>query len=96
MAIAEGDYATYWRERAACLRMDPDLFFPVGNSGLMLQQIEEAKAVCGRCAVVEQCLACAMELRQVDGIWGGTTASERRAMYRRAGRREKNTVTSAA
>jgi WhiB family redox-sensing transcriptional regulator len=95
MAIAEGDYATYWRERAACLRMDPDLFFPVGNSGLMLQQIEEVKAVCGRCPVVEQCLACAMELGQVDGIWAGTTASERRAMYRRAGRREKSTVTSA-
>jgi len=96
MASAQGDYATYWRERAACLRVDPDLFFPVGNSGLTLKQIEEAKAVCGRCPVLEQCLACAMKLGQVDGIWGGTTESERRAMYRRAARREKDMVTAAA
>ncbi|MFJ8027885.1 WhiB family transcriptional regulator [Streptomyces sp. NPDC096311] len=86
----------YWRERAACLRADPDLFFPVGNSGPALVQIDEAKAVCGRCPVAQQCLSWAVEAGQVDGIWGGMTESERRAVSRRKVRRTKDTVVTAA
>ncbi|MGW5480347.1 WhiB family transcriptional regulator [Streptomyces sp. NPDC004008] len=71
-----------WRERAECLRVDPDLFFPISNSGLTLLQIDEAKAVCGRCPVVEQCLDWAVETGQADGIWGGLTEGERRALRR--------------
>ncbi|MBK6016306.1 WhiB family transcriptional regulator [Streptomyces sp. MBT53] len=70
----------HWRERAACLHVDPDLFFPISNSGLTLLQIDEAKAVCGRCPVADQCLEWAMRVGQPDGIWGGTTERERRAM----------------
>ncbi|MEU2495026.1 WhiB family transcriptional regulator [Streptomyces sp. NPDC007883] len=36
-----------------------------------------------RCPVVEQCLDWAVERGPVDGIWGGTTESERRAISRR-------------
>jgi len=46
-----------WRDRAACLDVDPELFFPLGNSDPALRQIEEAKAVCRRCAVVETWLS---------------------------------------
>ena len=42
-----------WRHRAACRDEDPELFFPIGNTGPALLQIEEAKAVCRRCAVME-------------------------------------------
>ena len=35
-----------WRHRAACLDEDPELFFPIGNTGPALLQIEEAKQVC--------------------------------------------------
>ncbi|MEU2159899.1 WhiB family transcriptional regulator [Streptomyces chengbuensis] len=74
-----------WRLDATCLGEDPDLFFPIGigNSGPTLLQTAEAKAVCRRCPVVEQCLDWAVERGPVDGIWGGTTESERRAISRR-------------
>ena len=45
-----------WRSRAACLDKDPELFFPVGNTGPALLQIEEAKSVCRRCPVMDTCL----------------------------------------
>ncbi|WP_128381525.1 WhiB family transcriptional regulator [Streptomyces cavernae] len=96
MAAERGDYATYWRERAACLRVDPDLFFPLGNGRLTLAQIYEAKAVCGRCPVVEQCLNWAVQVGQVEGVWGGTTESERRAMRRCRARQVNGTVATAA
>ena len=46
-----------WRHRAACRDEDPELFFPIGNTGPALLQIEEAKEVCRRCPVIEP--ACA-------------------------------------
>ena len=72
-----------WRDRAACLGVDPELFFPIGTTGPALVQIEEAKVVCGRCEVVEPCLSWAVESRQEDGVWGGLSADERRAVKRR-------------
>ena len=40
-----------WRHKAACRDEDPELFFPIGNTGPALLQIEEAKQVCRRCDV---------------------------------------------
>jgi WhiB family redox-sensing transcriptional regulator len=49
-------------------------------------QIEEAKAVCRRCSVVDTCLAWALESGQDAGVWGGLSEDERRALKRRNAR----------
>ena len=75
-----------WRHRAACRDEDPELFFPIGTPGPALLQIEEAKAVCRRCDVREQCLQWALETGQDAGVWGGLSEDERRALKRRRAR----------
>jgi WhiB family redox-sensing transcriptional regulator len=75
-----------WRHNAVCREEDPELFFPIGNTGPSLLQIEEAKAVCRRCPVMDQCLQWAFESGQDHGVWGGLSEDERRAMKRRAAR----------
>ena len=75
-----------WRDRAACLEEDPDLFFPVGNTGSALLQIEKARSVCDRCEVAQICLSWAVTSRQQDGVWGGRSDEERRAQKRRTAR----------
>ncbi|WP_162467060.1 WhiB family transcriptional regulator [Streptomyces cavernae] len=76
-----------WRDSAACRTEDPDLFFPVGNTGPALLQIEQAKAVCFRCPVREECLQWALDAGPVMGVWGGTSEPDRRTLQRRAARR---------
>lgn len=76
-----------WRHLSACLDEDADLFFPIGKTGpQVLRQIEEAKAVCRRCAVREECLDWAIMSGQEHGVWGGTSEDERRRIKRRAAR----------
>ena len=70
-----------WRAKAACRDKDPELFFPVGNTGAAYQQIEEAKAVC---------LKCALDTNQDYGVWGGLSEDERRALKRRAMRARRS------
>ncbi len=69
-----------WRERASCRDTDPDLFFPVGTTGLALEQIAAAKAVCHECAARQACLEFALATNQESGIWGGTSEEERRKL----------------
>jgi WhiB family redox-sensing transcriptional regulator len=72
-----------WRHRAACRDEDPELFFPIGTTGPALLQIEEAKAVCRRCNVVDECLSWALESGQYSGVWGGLAEEERQTLKRR-------------
>jgi WhiB family transcriptional regulator, redox-sensing transcriptional regulator len=71
------------RNIAACREADPELFFPIGNSGPALVQIEEAKQVCRRCSVLDDCLRWAIDSGQDAGVWGGLSEDERRALKRR-------------
>ncbi|MEO8518931.1 MAG: WhiB family transcriptional regulator [Dermatophilaceae bacterium] len=83
-----------WRNRAACLDEDPELFFPIGNTGPALLQIDEAKAVCRRCEVVENCLEGPIESGQDFGVWGGLSEDERRALKRRHARARRGQLSS--
>ncbi len=74
-----------WRHKSACKDEDPELFFPVGETGPALLQEEQAKAVCRRCPVTEECLRWALDSGQDHGVWGALTERERRAVKRRGG-----------
>lgn len=67
-----------WKSDGACRWVDPELFYPVSES-----DAGPAKEVCARCAVQAPCLEFAMAAREWEGVWGGTTGSERRALARR-------------
>jgi WhiB family transcriptional regulator, redox-sensing transcriptional regulator len=78
-----------WMENAACREpgVDPELFFPVSESGAAVRQVAAARAVCGRCPVRRQCRDRALEAGEPAGIWGGTTPEERRLLRGRMLRR---------
>ncbi len=83
-----------WRNRAACLTSDPELFFPVGSvtSGPGLEQQNRAKEVCARCTVDAACLHYALETGQDTGVWGGLGEDERRELKRRAIRQRRRDI----
>lgn len=72
--------ASRWWELAACKDADPELFFPVSETGPGRRQATEAKAVCATCGVRQLCLDYALATRQVHGVWGGTTETDRRGL----------------
>ncbi len=69
-----------WLALGACRDEDPDLFFPIGSARPAIAQAA-AKAVCARCDVAA-CLRLALEKGQDNGVWGGMTEDERRAIRR--------------
>lgn len=80
--LVELSHRPQWQAQAACRGMGTAAWFPSqGERGA------DAQAVCGRCPVTAACLAAALANSSTGhdyGIWGGTTARERRAMRRRA------------
>ena len=67
-----------WQDRANCLGVDPDLFFPERGAST-----KEAKEVCRGCVVREDCLEYALANGEKFGIWGGMSERERRRIRRR-------------
>ena len=74
-APADGDGR--WQEKANCLGVDPDLFFPERGAST-----REAKAVCRGCEVRGDCLEYALAHGEKFGIWGGLSERERRRVRR--------------
>ncbi len=94
MALTMGDTGTLlgkagdWRVGAACRDTDPELFFPVGTTGMAVDQIDNAKQVCDTCRSKDACLSFALATNQDSGVWGGLSEEERRTL-RRAARKAK-------
>jgi WhiB family redox-sensing transcriptional regulator len=62
-----------WQHKALCAQTDPEAFFPEKGGST-----REAKMICSRCEVHEQCLKWAIERDERFGIWGGMSERERR------------------
>lgn len=75
-----------WRPKAECLDADPEVFFPiVGSNGL------EAKRICARCPVIDECLQYALDNNIDDGVWGGMSVPQRLVIL---GRRKERKVAA--
>ncbi|MFB9626858.1 WhiB family transcriptional regulator [Nonomuraea helvata] len=68
-----------WWGLAACVGMDPALFYPPQGGS-----VREAKRICTSCPVRTECLAYGLAYGEIYGIWGGTTEDERRRMRKAA------------
>lgn len=79
-----------WRDRAACRGVDPETFFPLGEkTGEARVQIYEAKKICRRCPVVEECLREALKKGDAFAVRGNTTPEERRRLRRKENRNKQ-------
>jgi WhiB family redox-sensing transcriptional regulator len=66
-----------WQAEAACRGNGAPTFFPTRGASL-----EPARALCARCMVRQPCLAMALADPELQGVWAGTSAKERRTMRR--------------
>jgi WhiB family redox-sensing transcriptional regulator len=78
-----------WQERANCLGVDPDLFFPERGAST-----REAKAVCRGCEVRDDCLEYALANGEKFGIWGGLSERERRRVRRQRALERRGTASA--
>lgn len=86
--MLDGESPYPWQDDAACINVDPDMFFPkVGD----LKTPQEAREICTTCPVAAQCLELGMSYE--FGMFGGMTPRQRSALKngttRYAGTREK-------
>ncbi|WP_116112559.1 WhiB family transcriptional regulator [Austwickia chelonae] len=72
-----------WQFAGRCRTSDPDVFFhPEGERGSARRRRDEAaKNVCRRCAVLIECRAHALKVREPYGVWGALTEDERESIH---------------
>lgn len=71
-----------WQLDATCRGMEVELFFHPARERRRQKQrrIDEAKAICHRCPVLEECRQYALQTREPYGIWGGLSEEDRAAI----------------
>lgn len=70
-----------WMAEGACRTEEPDIFFPGRKEA---DKVKKAKEICAGCPVSAQCLEWALYHNEREGIWGGVSARQRKAMRREA------------
>lgn len=78
------DFGLDWRDEAACVELDPELFFSFDATTTRL-----ALEACDGCPVMMQCRRWADAERIQYGVWGGETEEQRK--YRWAASRTEST-----
>lgn len=76
-----------WMARGACYAAGTavaDLFHPVGQGDA---DYAAARRICNACPAIDDCRDYAIAARELFGMWGGLTPTERRAILRRKARR---------
>lgn len=69
-----------WQSQGSCRSAsDPAIFFPSPGD---TEALRAAKAMCGECPVVQECLEYALGNNERYGIWGGKSTRERLLMLR--------------
>jgi WhiB family redox-sensing transcriptional regulator len=63
----------HWQNRAACVGVDPELFFPTSRN----DSAKSAKKICRNCPVRKECRQAARDNGEEFGVWGGATEQER-------------------
>lgn len=60
----------------------PHIFYPEDTShwAHRAYETEEAKKICGTCPVLKECFTYGVVSAQPYGVWGGTSADDRRDM----------------
>ncbi len=75
VSVVVRTFSKSWGQGAACRNEDPELFFPLTNSGRLnaaaVQQANEAKAICKNCPVKLPCLKTALDQDEAEAIRGG-------------------------
>ena len=61
-----------WRKDSACAEQWEPFFD--------WKRVAEAKVICATCPVQAQCLKFAIDNDEREGVWGGLTAKERKAL----------------
>lgn len=78
LAASMRTYSLPWMERAACSRVDAELWFPEKG-----QSTKDAKAICRTCPVQRECAEMALANRERFGIFGGLSERERRKLIKK-------------
>ena len=80
---SKDDESKYWREKAACKGMDPEIWYDGGRVQTGGVRIDPYK-ICRACPVIRECLVDSIETEGISayGVRGGMSAEDRRAIVR--------------
>lgn len=88
-----------WTEKARCVGVDTEMFYPPRDKALYSEISSQAKKYClgengtSLCPVRSQCLLEAINTNEQHGIWGGMSHRERNALVRKWRSKYRRTMT---
>lgn len=75
-----------WREQASCAKLPKNMFFfevVKGRPKAYKALYQRAVSICRDCPVRLSCYEFAVKNCEAAGIWAGTTAKQRKALYKK-------------